>query len=60
VMQGDGNLVVYDGSTPEWASGTSGFPGAYLSLGNDGYLSVLSASGVALWLGPAPPPPGLS
>ena len=60
VMQGDGNLVVYDGSTPEWASNTSGFPGAYLSLGNDGYLSVLSASGVALWLGPAPPPPGLS
>jgi hypothetical protein len=31
-FQSDGNLVVYNGSTPLWSSGTSGDPGAQLVL----------------------------
>jgi hypothetical protein len=49
-MQGDGNLVVYNGSAVAlWASSTSGNPGAYLVLGDDGDLVVDSASGEPLW-----------
>ena len=54
VMQDDGNFVVYNGSgTALWATGTSGSPGAYLSLRDTGALSVVSAAGSHLWAGPA-------
>jgi hypothetical protein len=53
VMQGDGNLVIYDATAHAlWASNTSGHPGAYLVLGDDGELVVDSASGVPLWTAP--------
>jgi hypothetical protein len=52
-MQGDGNLVLYGASNSAlWASGTSGNPGAYLVLGDDGNLVVDSAAGTVLWTEP--------
>ena len=48
-MQTDGNFVIYSGSVYKWQSGTSGNPGAYLVLGNNGILTVDSASGLPLW-----------
>lgn len=50
VMQGDGNLVLYDGAGKAlWASGTSGHPGAYAVMQTDGNLVVYPPSGHALW-----------
>jgi RHS repeat-associated protein len=52
IMQGDGNLVVYDASGDSlWASNTSGNPDSYLTLTDSGFLIVTSASGAALWGG---------
>ncbi|OGH57150.1 MAG: hypothetical protein A3I06_06300 [Candidatus Lindowbacteria bacterium RIFCSPLOWO2_02_FULL_62_12] len=49
VMQGDGNLVVYDADGKAvWNSGTSG-SGAYLVLQNDGNMVIYSSSKTALW-----------
>ncbi len=49
-MQGDGNLVVYSTSTqPLWSSKTAGNPGAYLSLGDLGQLSINTGRGVPFW-----------
>lgn len=42
VMQSDGNLVLYAGSTALWASGTDENPNAYLALQNDGNLVIYS------------------
>jgi surface antigen len=51
VMQGDGNLVYYNGAGQAmWASNTEGHPGAYLALqGTDGNLVIYSSSGQPLW-----------
>jgi len=44
VMQGDGNLVVYDGHpNPLWATGTNGNPGLYMKVTNDGDFQVRAA-----------------
>jgi hypothetical protein len=50
VMQGDGNLVLYNRLTGAalWASGTAGHPDAVLSLQNDGNL-VIYAGGSPVW-----------
>lgn len=48
-MQNDGNLVIYQDSTPLWSTGTQGNPGARLQLRNGGNLRVLSPSKTALW-----------
>jgi hypothetical protein len=56
LMQQDGNFVLYDGNfnsggglgTPVWASNTSGNPGAYLGVQNDGNL-VVYLGPTALW-----------
>ena len=48
IMQGDGNLVLYQGGTPLWASGTSGHPGAYAVMQSDGNL-VIYLGPTALW-----------
>ena len=55
-MQTDGNLVLYDSSRqPHWASQTSGNPGAFLNVQNDGNLVVYRAGSAtetpnnALW-----------
>ncbi len=62
VMQGDGNLVIYDGSgRPIWASNTNGAGGAFLALLEDGTAAVYRSDGNAvLWVAggsPSTPPP---
>ena len=47
-MQSDGNFVIYQGSTALWASNTSGNPGAYLTLDDQGNVAILSPSGTVL------------
>ena len=50
VMQGDGNLVVYDcNGTPWWASNTNGNNGAWSVVASDGDFGVYSADGWQLW-----------
>jgi hypothetical protein len=49
VFQGDGNLVVYDGTQPLWASGAAG-KGATLALTSaKPYVFVKDASGKVIW-----------
>ena len=46
-MQGDGNLVLYNGSTPLWASGSQGGAygqAGYLDIQDDGNLVVYASS----------------
>ena len=57
-MQGDGNLVLYSGSSAVlWDSATSG-TGAYVYLGDDGNLEVEAAAGSPLWGAPGILAPG--
>jgi serine/threonine protein kinase len=49
-MQGDGNFALYNKSgSGVWATGTNPNDGAYLDVGNDGYVRIYSASGTVLW-----------
>ena len=49
-LQGDGNLVLYNGSgNPIWASGTSGKGGSTLLMQNDGNLVLYNGSGNPIW-----------
>jgi uncharacterized protein YkwD len=48
-MQGDGNLVEYGNGRALWASNTSGNPGAFLAMQNDGNLVVYSRTSAPLW-----------
>lgn len=57
VMQGDGNLVVYDTSgNAIWDSKTYDHPGARLALQNDGNLVIYDVNNTALWWTGAPHP----
>jgi hypothetical protein len=48
-MQGDGNLVIYNGdNNPVWATGTGAYSGAYLALLDTGTLVIL-LDGYARW-----------
>jgi len=50
VMQTDGNLVLYSSSgAAVWNSGTSGNPGARLSLRDDCNMVITGTSGQTLW-----------
>src|SRR5690606_15555416 len=50
IMQGDGNVVVYDSAQrARWASGTSGHSNAYLVVQNDGNVVIYTSGGAALW-----------
>jgi len=49
VYQGDGNLVLYFGSSALWASNTSGASPGQAVMQGDGNLVVYNASGVAVW-----------
>lgn len=42
-MQGDGNLVLYNGNTPIWNSGTQNNPGAYVILQGDANFVIYKA-----------------
>jgi methionine-rich copper-binding protein CopC len=44
VMQADGNLVLYNGTTAVWASNTGGNPGAFLTVQNDGDVVIYSGT----------------
>lgn len=49
-MQGsDGNLVLRDGNSAVWDSGTQGHPGASLAFQGDGNLVIYDRSGKPLW-----------
>jgi len=49
IMQADGNLVLYQGSTPLWASGTAGTPVVRCSMQGDGNLVLYSSNGTPYW-----------
>lgn len=50
IMQGDGNLVLYDANgTPHWSSGTYGHAGAVLALQDDENVVIYNPQGQAVW-----------
>ncbi len=49
VYQGDGNLVLYDGGHPLWASNTDGKPAGVCVMQGDGNLVLYKRGGVPLW-----------
>lgn len=50
VMQGDGNLVVYDaGNVARWSSVTAGNAGATFQLDNTGLARVVRTNGTGAW-----------
>jgi len=50
LMQGDGNLVVYDGaSVARFNTGTNGNPGAQLRIDANGKLYIIATDGRVLW-----------
>ena len=50
VLQGDGNLVIYNGSgAPLWASATSGTPATSLVMQDDGNLVLYTPANHAVW-----------
>ncbi|HEY3941845.1 MAG TPA: hypothetical protein VGL60_05115 [Acidimicrobiales bacterium] len=48
-MQTDGKLVWHAGSTPLWASGTSGEAGNYTVMQSDGNLVLYNSSNSPIW-----------
>ncbi|MGH3926950.1 MAG: hypothetical protein ACRDTT_29465, partial [Pseudonocardiaceae bacterium] len=50
VMQGDGNLVVYNAAANAvWASGTDGNPGSRLVVQDDGNVVIYRPDGAQIW-----------
>ncbi|MGI8459131.1 MAG: hypothetical protein ACR2LI_13600 [Propionibacteriaceae bacterium] len=49
VYQGDGNLVLYDGGHPLWASGTNGRPAGVCIMQGDGNLVLYQRGGQPIW-----------
>jgi hypothetical protein len=49
VMQNDGNLVTYQGSTPKWASNTVGTWGNRAIMQADGNFVIYNPAGTAVW-----------
>jgi len=49
ILQGDGNLVLYQGGTPLWASNAVGKASARAILQGDGNLVIYDSAGSPLW-----------
>jgi hypothetical protein len=49
VHQGDGNVVLYQGNTPLWATATHGRSTGNLVMQHDGNLVLYTPGGTALW-----------
>ncbi len=49
VLQADGNLVLYFGSTPLWSSNTPAGQSMFLAMQGDGNLVLYSPSLVPVW-----------
>ena len=49
VYQGDGNLVLYEGGNPLWASNTWGQPVGVCIMQGDGNLVIYARGGVPIW-----------
>jgi hypothetical protein len=49
IMQGDGNLVEYNGGTALWATDTAGQPGNWAIMQTDGNLVVYGAQNQVRW-----------
>ena len=49
ILQSDGNLVLYHGTGPLWASNTAGKGASYLAMQSDGNLVLYTSSGKPVW-----------
>ena len=49
ILQPDGNLVLYNGSTAVWASNTAGTGAAWLDVNNGGALVLYDSAGNIVW-----------
>ena len=49
VLQTDGNLVLYDGQTAIWATGTSGQTASQAAMQADGNLVLVGPGGAVVW-----------
>jgi parallel beta-helix repeat protein len=49
LLQTDGNLVLYEGGTPLWASNTRGDGSAEAIMQTDGNFVIYNASGASVW-----------
>src|SRR5262249_28728428 len=49
VYQGDGNLVLYQGSNPLWATATYGTTPGFAAMQTDGNFVVYDSTGAAVW-----------
>lgn len=47
--QEDGNLVLYDGRGPRWASDTHGRTAGYVEMQGDGFLCIYDGAGAPIW-----------
>jgi hypothetical protein len=49
ILGGDGNLVLYQGNTPLWASNTAGKPSADAIMQGDGNFVIYNTAGSPVW-----------
>lgn len=60
LLQTDGNLVLYEGTTPLWAAGTQGTSPGQAIMQTDGNFVIYNSAGVPLWSSGTQSNPGAS